>query len=396
MILGKTLRVAYAISVLAAVLAGCSDPAVAPAGPPPGDLGEQVREALAEPLHIDRMARLASALEQLRERDLADVRPVFDEHLPGLARGEVRMFVSAWASLDPLAAHAWARAIPFESQREEALAVSVQDWAVRSPLEAQRVAEELVLPGRRRAANPLSRLVKGWVHSPEGGLEDYLVRHPERGDLVSAVVQEIYRARGAQGVMRWTETFVARSDDSDQRWQAFRKAVRTIGYRDPEAATGWVSERYANDAYARDGPTLLAESWAWRDPEQAIEWLRSRAPEPARAEALEATYRTWLNRDGDRAREWLAKQPDDRFYDPAHVATAKLAIRSRDADRAIASCDRVAPSQLRQNCLHAVAAQWYGWDPVAAGAWMEASDLDPELRDSVRSVQQKLRKRRQH
>jgi len=387
-----TIGALIAIAQLGAALVGCSDRETPTSGLSPQQLAAQVREAFAEPLHIDRMTRLAQLVAQLDAENVGEVSRVFDEHVAGLSGAEVRIFISAWSQWDEVSAHAFAEAIPFATQREQALAVVVHDWAVRNPLDAQAVAEALVLPGRNRAANPLERLVKGWVHQPDTGLEDYLQQHPE---LVSAVVQEVYRVKGLEGLIGWTENFIRGNDDPDQCWQAFRKTVRTLGLRAPEAATDWVSEHYGRGEYARDGPRILTESWARRDTISALEWLRTRAPEQARAEALASSFLLWLSRDGAKAREWLDSRPDERFYDPAYAASAKAAIRSRDPESAIQFCERIPPSDLKQSCLHGLASKWYRFDPVAAGAWMESSSLDPELRDSVRAAQQRLGERNQ-
>lgn len=387
-----TIGALIAIAHLSVALVGCSDRETPSSGLSPQQFAAQIREAFAKPLHIDRVTRLVQLVAQLDAENVGEVSAVFDEHVAGLSETEIRIFISAWAQWDPDSAYDFAKAIPFETQREQALAIVVHDVATRNPLDAQAIADELVQPGRTRAADPLGRLVKGWVHQPDTGLEDYLQQHPQ---LVSAVVQEIYRVKGPEGLKDWTENFVRGNDDASQRWQAFRKSVRTIGFRVPEAATDWVTEQYGQGEYARDGPRILTESWSRRDPYSALEWLRTQAPEQTRADALESTFKLWLPRDGASAREWLDSRPDDRFYDAAYAASAKVAIRGREPERATEFCERIPPSDVKQNCLHAVASQWYRSDPEAAGAWMESSSLDPELRDSVRAAHQRLIERNQ-
>ncbi len=386
---GGALQLIVAVSV---IVFACSAPEPAPPVHGGEGVAESVRSAFAEPRHIDRAAELSAALARLGPDNLRETRAVYDEHMAGLARGEVRLFVSAWCAFDLPAALDWARSILFETQREEALGIIVHEWAAQEPLEARFVAEELVIPGKRRVAAPMVRLVRGWVHHPNGGVDEFLLDRSAREELVSAAVQEIYRVGGSKGVMAWFDSFVAQVDEPEVRWKVFRKTVRTIAYRDPESAAGWVVERYSPDGYGRDGPEILSESWIRRDPDQAVAWLREEAPESVRAESLERAFRGWLLRDYAKANNWLSPRMDDPFLRPAIIASAKNAIRQRRPDEAIRSCERIPASDLLQSCLHAVAAVWYGWDPEAAGEWLETSELSPDLRESVRSTQQKFPK----
>jgi hypothetical protein len=355
-------------------------------------LASGMRAAFAEASLFERLTRLTELVDDLDDDNLRAGRDVFGEYVAGLSDAEVRIFMSAWARRDPSAALDYASAIPFTTQREEAIAVVIQEWAARDPLEARPRAEALVIPGRKRAAQPVVRLVRGWVHHPDSGLEAYLHERPKRSDLLSAALQEVYRLQGATHLMRWVEDFISEDADSEHSWQTFRKAVRTIGYRDPEAAAAWVSEHHGRGYYASDGPEVLAEAWGLRDPGGAIDWIRTGAPEAARAKSLEAVFRLWLRHDRSAAREWLDAHRDDPFARPAALAAARDAIGAKNPEGAIELCSRIPPSELLQSCLHALALQWYEYDPVAAGLWMESSALDPELRDSVRSVKQRLRR----
>jgi len=380
------------VALIGVVSLGCWDSASSGSAGElsPAELAKEVGAAFAEPSQFTRLARLTGLLAQLDDRNLGAVRDVFDDHMAGLSQGEVRAFVSAWAQRDLAAAYDYAESIPFLAQGEEALGVAVQEWAARDPAEARIRAEALVLPGRKRQAQPLVRLVRGWVHQPDSGLEAFLREYRKRNEIHSAALQELYRAYGAEHLIRWADAFIAGSEDASLRSRTFRKTARTIGYREPEKAADWVSGHYGKDEYAADGPEILAEAWARRDVEAAIEWLRGGAPEAARPKALETTFRQWLRAEPAEAAAWLETHRDDPFAHPASVASAKQAIRARDPDRAIDFCARVPPSELKQRCLHALAIQWYEWDPVAAGRWMESSDLDPELRDSVRTIKQRI------
>lgn len=371
---------------------GCSEPSDSDGQLSASQLDSELRATFAESSLFERSARLTELVGKLDVDDLGAGRDVFDEYLAGLSSAEVRIFMGAWARRDPVVALDYATAIPFTTQREEAIAVVIQEWAARNPAEAKPHAEALEIPGRKRAAQPLVRLVRGWVHRPDSGLEAYLREWPKRGELISAAVQELYRYRGPTHLMRWVDGFLPQLADPSHRWQAFRKTVRTIGYRNPEAATAWVSERYGAHDYARDGPEVLAEAWGLRDPLAAIEWIRTGAPEAARTKALESTFRQWLRRDRAEARAWLDAHRDDPLAQPAALAAARDAIAGNHPEGAIEFCNRIPPSELLQSCLHSVALQWYESDPVAAGAWMESSALEPELRDAVRSVKQRLRR----
>ena len=167
--------------------------------------------------------------------------------------------------------------------------------------------------------------------------------------------------------------------------KAFRYAVRTAGFRDPQAAIPFVLRHYGED-YAEQGPRVLVETWMQKEPEPALEWLRSEAPESARAAALGRAVTSWLYRDMNAARSWLDSVPvGDPYYQPAFDSLANRIAKHRpeEGDRVVSSRSD-AGGQPARVCVKS-RSPWYKEDPISAGLWMEKeSGLPAEDLVSVR------------
>ena len=132
---------AIVIALFGVLGVGCSEPSKSDGQLRATQLASQLRGAFAEASLFERLTRLTELTEKLDDDNLSAGRDVFDEYVAGLSDAEVRIFMSAWTRRDPVAALDYATAIPFSTQREEAIAVVIQEWAARDPAEARPRAE---------------------------------------------------------------------------------------------------------------------------------------------------------------------------------------------------------------------------------------------------------------
>jgi hypothetical protein len=387
------IRVACLMGSLAmsvASLSGCSEPQSDSADSTqlgPSELAAEVRGALAEPNYMDRNGRLVSALRQLAPNNVDAVAAVYTELLKDLGESELEPLLDAWADFDAPAAFEYSMDVPYVGVRESAQRAAIYSWAVRNALEARVAAGQAAAANRRNAMLFHQALIGGWAISGQGGLDDYILDDSDfedPGQLILAAQPKIYLRDGPDGLLEWSENIVQRATDYTTRMKAFRYAVRTAGFRDPQAAIPFVVRHYGAD-YAEEGPRVLADTWAHRDPEAALDWIRNGAPEAARPNALGMTVSSWLIRDREAARSWIDSAPvGEPYYQPAFDSLAKRLVK-RDPEEATEWCQRGETQEVNSLCLQQVAGIWYRKDPVAAGRWMEEeSGLSAEDIASVR------------
>lgn len=386
--------VLLAILFASVLLVSCRGEGRMGEGLPPEEAAAAVRLALTQPSHFERISQLAGALSHINTENLPAVFAVASEQMAGLSQSEVRLLISSWSRIDPASAFAYADSIPFETQRREALGTATFEWARVDLAAARRGMENLPEGGRFRVERPEGSLVRGWAYTPDSGLEAYILERPERDDLLSAVIQEKYRRLGPEKLTEWADSLIEKESTPEFRRKIFRKVARTIGYRKAASAIPWVLANFSEEGIGRDGPLILVESWSQTKPLEAIEWLRTDAPEASRSTGLQSAYRQWLGRNRQEARRWLASMPDDPFYFSAYAALAKKNARDREFDEAAKHCQRISPSELKDDCLYAVATLWYKADPLEAGLWMEESSIDPGIREKVRLSVQRVRPRK--
>jgi hypothetical protein len=398
----RIIRVACLMGALAmsvASLSGCSEPqsdSTHSTQLGPSELAEEVRSALAEPNYMDRNARLVSALRQLAPNNVDAVADVYTELLKDLGESELEPLFDAWANFDAPAAFEYSLDVPYVGVRQYAQRAAIYSWAVRNALAARVAADQAAAANRRNALLFYQALVEGWAISGQGGLDDYILDgsgFEDPGQLILAAQPKIYLRDGPDGLLEWSENIVQRATDYTARMKAFRYAVRTAGFRNPQAAIPFVVRHYGAD-YAEEGPRVLADTWAHRDPEAALDWIRNDAPEAARPNALGMTVSGWLIRDREAARSWIESAPvGEPYYQPAFDSLAKRVAR-RDPEEATEWCQRGKTPEVNSTCLQQVGGIWYRKDPVAAGQWMEEeSGLSVEDMASVRRRAAKSRKK---
>jgi hypothetical protein len=389
----RMIRVACLMAALAmpvASLPGCFEPQSDSSDSSqlgPSQLAAEVRGALAEPNYMDRNGRLVSALRQLAPSNVDAVAAVYTELLRDLGESELEPLLDAWANFDAPAAFEYSMDVPYVGVRESAQRAAIYSWAVRNALEARVAAGQAAAVNRRNSMLFYQALVGGWVMSGQDGLDDYILAGSgleDPGQLILAAQPMIYLRDGPDGLLEWSENMVQRATDYTARMKAFRYAVRTAGFRNPQAAIPFVLRHYGEE-YAEEGPRVLADTWAHRDPEAALNWIRNGAPEAARPNALGMTVSSWLIRDREAARDWLESAPvGEPYYQPAFDSLAKR-LAKRDPEEAIEWCQRGRTPEVNSLCLQQVAGIWFLKDAVAAERWLEEeSGLSVENMASVR------------
>ena len=365
-----------------ALLVACGEAPPGAAPQAPADLAREIEKAISVASPLDRLPLLASLLQGLDAGSVDAVVGAYAKHDPPAT--EYELLVEAWVRFDPRGALGYALKILNEEARVASLKAAFRGWATYDPQAAREALEGSRAMRRGIPQKMQAALVSGWVRSPVAGVEEYLLAdtNPASDAILSPAIWEVFRRDGAEGLRRWSEELITRSSDHIQRRRLFRKTVRRLTFADPAVASPWALEHWGED-YATDGPRIVAETWVETDPEAAFEWLRTEAPEASREDAVRMAFRFWIFLERARALAWLEERGDEPVYHPAIVAGAH-SISKSEPRRGADLCDRLPTGKANVDCVTVVGKEWYGRDPVAAGAWLEESDLSVERREKVR------------
>jgi hypothetical protein len=99
-------------------------------------------------------------------------------------------------------------------------------------------------------------------------------------------------------------------------------------------------------------------------------------------EAVAAGFLAWLRRSPEEAEAWLeASLPDPRL-DPAVVELVRSRFQTQPAS-AVEWAQRIEDESQRRAQTVVGFRSWRRRDPQAAAAWLERSELAPDLREAI-------------
>jgi hypothetical protein len=235
-------------------------------------------------------------------------------------------------------------------------------------------------------------IVEGWLRSDDSdarqGVAEYIAAIEEprrRGRLTFLLAAEIMRD-GAEKVMRWAEA-VPEDAPNDFKQGAFYRASSLVAHEDPLRAAEWF-EAHRTRPYSAGSLSGIADEWARRhSPPGLFDWLRNLPTDEGegadeRAAAIGDGFRLWLGRAPQEAEAWLSSELPDPELDPAVVELASQLSRSSPGS-ALEWAARIHDEKLRRNKLIRVGRVGWRADPEAVTAWLEKSDLPPELRKQI-------------
>ena len=324
-------------------------------------------QALLQVLHVlgrrdvDRALLLARDLIRGRE-ELPFYSGLFDrlarENLPGALQkldavpaGEareyaVRALTDVWTRADANAALAWAEQQKDSAVRTAALESVFNEMSMRDPARAVELARKsLKPPALDRTVSRAIQILSSTDPNRAAGLVDLL----PPGDLqtMSAVtVAQALANRNLPHALDWVKTL---SIDYT-RWIALNGVLTIWSQKDSQAAARYVLDMPPGQPLefaARHLAFLLAAN-----PRDAVMWAEALPSDAARGAAYPMIASSWAQRAPAEAVKWAATLRED--WQHADSITAAFSY-------------------------------WMLLDPKAAQTWLEAADLDPKVKASLRA-----------
>ena len=342
-----------------------------------------VAAALREPKTLARTAGLVEILQQLDAANVAGAAAAFDAQLSVLDDEDLRLFLHAWSAFDPAAALDHTQAWTMLSKRELGAGQVIYAWArYGAALEARLNADSLAEPSVRRVAH--AELVRGWARSGDtDGVTTYVSELPH-GDLrdryTATLVAALVANEGVEGAVRWVESI---PDDAHDRFKrtAFRKALRHVTARDPQAAARWY-ERHAATFYANLGMSVVATEWVERDPQATFAWLVAQPAGADRDMGVRFAMNRWLALDAPAAEAWMRGNEPVGALAPALEPFA-IWLAKRDPAEAVRWSERIPDDTKRARMLVLTGTRWRRQDAPAFEAWLAEAELPDAVRRAL-------------
>jgi hypothetical protein len=362
----------------------------------PDELASAIEAALGEPDVLNRAEQTARLLQHLSPENVTEVAEIYDRMLNIIGELSIRPFIAAWARFDPTTAFSHTLGWKLKDKREMGAKAAIEAWALHD-LEAARDAYARVTQRRPALEEVLFfDLLTGWLYSGQGNIDDFINALPAEhiDTAISRVAAKTLRSGGVDDLLQWVNSVTANDAYGIKfKKKAFQRGSRMVARWDPERAAAWVMEN-RGEAYALDGPRIVAEQWGERDGSAALAWVRNHPNEDIHHQAAREAFRVWFQSEPNAAAEWLKSEEITSFhYSILVFYTNELGHTA--PEQAISWCERIVGPQRRLRCLEKAAAKWYQRDAVAAETWLQQSPLNEEARGEVRAPPKKRGARRE-
>jgi hypothetical protein len=364
-----------------------------PVGAPGSDAAipqgtDAARRAIAErvraPASVENLEQLAHLLAQLGPEAIPAIAPTILHPGETLDAPRALVLLQFWIDRDPKSAAEWTSKRSPLGYRMLALAPAVERIAETDP----KLAVKFV--GRGVAANPnlLKPLVRGWVHSGQPGVEDWIRNLGygfKRQKALGAFARAKIEKEGAAAAIAWLAALPESEDGL--REDAFLRLTSELTYADPAAGVAWYEEH-------RDGPNgkglmmAVVDAWVAVDGPGAMRWASQQPAGKERDDAVLDGVRWWGVADIDGLKRWgreMGVEPLAGWFQPGLPIFAKL-YGNEEPIEGIHWAERIADPPTRDLTLVQIAREWHASDPTAAEAWIAQSPLSEEDRERARKL----------
>lgn len=318
------------------------------------EMKSQLAQTLETPSLNARLSRLVDLTRRFDAENVAGAGAALAERVSSADNDDIRLILAAWSELDPRAAFESVMTWPLESKRVVGAGVVAYEWSLRGgALEVREFVRGMHQYAPRSAA--MRGLVQGWSQSGDlDGLTDYVANEAQIGvreQLTEILVNSLLVSGGVEAVIRWADSVPADAKNG-YKHTAFKKALRQVANRDPEAGARWYAGQSAQD-WARRSIPVIAGEWAEHDPPAALAWLLQQPEGMERDVGLNRWITRFTITDHPGALDWMEKADltGPLASLPARFVGALLPDHPADAER---WAGRIEDPDLRARALREV------------------------------------------
>lgn len=335
---------------------------------------EMLQDIMRHENPVERNNTLLALIETLSAEEFAGVVDAFRElGITDSRRGEYAMLLSAWATIAPQEAIAYAHENTGGTFARNTILAT---WAGTNPDAALAWA---LANHDSEEANPwLVGVIRGIAPNNlerATGIMNEMQRSRQRGAALNAVVS-LLMARDPASAKEWASTV----DDPTLRSAAFARTAEVLSRRDVAEAANWLTSVGDIEALNRAGDDL-AEDWYEQDPDAAMQWLTTLPAEALGSAAEGIIDRMSRDNNSIEAASYLAdimRTNPNANYDEA---VEELIGSSRRNDPQLAAeWVRALSSQNEQNRQYQrILGRWNAQNPEEVQDWVATNaDYLPE------------------
>lgn len=289
-----------------------------------------------------------------------------DQLPPSVADSLRQNVLRRWALVDPMAALAYAQAMPLGQTRESALNITAMTYATKDPQGALAWLEAQTQRSPSLEMGVFSGIAQG---DPARAVDlllasdDLLQTGTIRAPMLRPLLMNAGRSGGTDRSVVADRLMRADNTAREQLLPAF---LQGWSLDDPRGALSWLSTQGAglgDSAYAQ-----VAAAVASQDVALAAEFA-SRLPADARRSWIASVGQVYASRDPEGAIAWLGQYSNQPGYAEAALGIAQVtaAFDPARAAELVASVD--SSSQQAVAAASVVAMTWSQSDPAAARRW---------------------------
>lgn len=321
-------------------------------------------EILEEGDRGSRFEKLMAKLERTDSEEFGTLlKDISKRGFNGVMREERLLIIAAWAKRDPIAAVEYLA----KNDRDDAMQFeAMATWASDDPDAAEAWARA---NHEGNGANDwLVGVIKGLAGTDPmraGALIAEVAKDPrnrERRQALDSVLPYVME-QGGDFAKSWVEGLGDGSLQSDgAMWMA-----RRMANEDPQAAASWIASLGTKEA-RREASEQVAERFARKDMAGAQSWVRS-LPEDTRTEAAEGVVSVMAQGDPRAAVAWLENLGDNPDYDGAWVDLVERGFKA-EPGVALVGALRLSDEGWRERYTGNYLSRWMKEDKAAATEWV--------------------------
>lgn len=323
---------------------------------------------------LERNRALLAYIDQLGPND-------FEEAVAGFRglgitesrMGEYSLLLTAWAEKDPTSALAFAQANTGNGFARDTILTT---WGTTDPDAAIRWAQANF---EGDGANPyLAGIIRGLASTDTARASELLAGMPrsgERGQGLDYLIPQLLQQKGGAATRAWIDGL---TDDSLKNGAILRSADQ-LAATDPAGTAAWLianpgeaSKQRLDDVY---------QAWVGKDSQAALAALGSLPAGEDRSNALRGVVGTIASQNPQSALTLMNQYPND-----LSDGTIRNFVRGSfvsDPALAVSQISRIADQGDREQSYRRSIGYWYGQDPAAAVAWVNANQVPDSVRNDL-------------